>query len=148
MEEMLRIWNLFVYAFKNAFNYKGRACRMEMVSLIAMYVLIIFVLASAQMGLSSLFLAFPRIGHFSLFIMKSFFFVTSLFAVAFFVMWISLSIRRLHDLNYSGWWVLPITVFQAVPILNIIASLVMIYFYFIKKGNIEENKYGEKSVNF
>lgn len=148
MEEMLRIWNLFVYAFKNAFNYKGRACRMEMVSLIAMYVLIIFVFASVQMGMTSLFAIFPRFSQIKAVFFTLFFAVMVLFFVVAFTMGISLSVRRMHDLNYSGWWVLLIMALQAVPVVKIFAVIAAIYYYFIKKGDIGDNKYGEKSVNF
>ena len=49
------------------------------------------------------------------------------------VLIISVSIRRLHDLNYSGWYFLLIF----IPILNAI----MILLLFFKKGKIEKNDY-------
>lgn len=47
----------------------------------------------------------------------------------------SLMIRRLHDFNQSGWWVL----ISLVPLVNILFAL----FLFFKKGKEESNKYGE-----
>lgn len=45
----------------------------------------------------------------------------------------SVSVRRLHDVNHSGWWLLLV--------LTGIGALVILYWN-IKKGNPEANKYG------
>lgn len=148
MDEMLRIWNLFVYAFKNAFDYKGRACRMEIISFTVMYAVLAFVIIAFQMGVMGLFAAFPRFALIKSILLSLFFGVTILFILAAGLMGISLSVRRMHDINYSGWWVLLIAVLQEVPIVKIFAALAGIYFYYIKKGDLAENKYGPVSVNF
>ena len=47
---------------------------------------------------------------------------------------LSLSIRRLHDLNKSGWWVLlTFTIIGLIP---------MFYWMYFKEGDIFENSYG------
>lgn len=48
---------------------------------------------------------------------------------------LSLKIRRLHDLGYSGWLVLC----QVIPIINLILFLMFIF----KKGEAIENEYGK-----
>jgi uncharacterized membrane protein YhaH (DUF805 family) len=45
----------------------------------------------------------------------------------------SLSVRRLHDVNHSGWWLLLV--------LTGIGALVILY-WTIKKGDTDTNKYG------
>ena len=62
--------------------------------------------------------------------------------------WVSLAVRRMHDLNKSGWWVLLFTVGGMIPIINLAAMVCVIYFYFLKQGDIEENKYGLPSINY
>ncbi|MEB5475678.1 DUF805 domain-containing protein [Acinetobacter pollinis] len=47
---------------------------------------------------------------------------------------ITITVRRLHDINRSGWWVLV----SAVPI---IGSIVILY-WAVSKGSPEENLYG------
>ena len=55
---------------------------------------------------------------------------------------ISLSIRRLHDLNYSGWWLLAIYVISMIPIIQFLGLIAMILLFCIK-GTTGTNKYGE-----
>lgn len=51
----------------------------------------------------------------------------------------SLVIRRLHDINVSGWWILLIL----VPLANIIGPL----FLFFKKGTEGSNRYGTPNIS-
>jgi uncharacterized membrane protein YhaH (DUF805 family) len=48
--------------------------------------------------------------------------------------WISLEVRRLHDLGYSGWYILA----NFIPI----AGLVLYIYLFFVSGKKESNKYG------
>ena len=57
---------------------------------------------------------------------------------------VTLSIRRLHDLNLSGWWymlILILTNLSNSTILDLIALGFYIYLIF-KRGTAGENKYG------
>jgi uncharacterized membrane protein YhaH (DUF805 family) len=47
---------------------------------------------------------------------------------------ISVSIRRLHDTDHSGWWIL-------IGLIPIIGWIVLIVFY-VREGDAGENKYG------
>lgn len=68
----------------------------------------------------------------------SFWLITFVFAIIALLIWvfeISLSVRRWHDLNKSGWWVL----INLIPILGWIYSLVMLGFM---PGDKDSNQYG------
>ena len=57
---------------------------------------------------------------------------------------LTLSVRRPHDLNLSGWWYLPIAVLNILPdifILNLIELCFYIFLVF-KRGTVGENRYG------
>jgi uncharacterized membrane protein YhaH (DUF805 family) len=47
---------------------------------------------------------------------------------------ISVSIRRLHDTDHSGWWIL-------IGLIPIIGWIVLLVFY-VREGDAGENKYG------
>lgn len=57
--------------------------------------------------------------------------------VALFLPFLSISVRRLHDFNRSGWWIL----LAAIPVAGVIGLLV----WFSLGGNREANRYGEPS---
>ena len=80
---------------------------------------------------------------------------------------ITIQIKRLHDLNLSGWWTLCLIIlgmlqmiqegeFQSLEHLkdniilsavNVLLYLVVLYFMAFKKGTIGKNKYGLDSLN-
>lgn len=64
--------------------------------------------------------------------------ITLVFGIIALIIWIigiSLSVRRWHDLNKSGWWILV----NVIPILGWIYSLVMLGFM---PGDQGSNQYG------
>lgn len=50
--------------------------------------------------------------------------------------WISVSVRRLHDRDASGWW-------WWLNVLCCIGPLILLFVYWIKPGTPGPNKYGE-----
>ena len=58
-------------------------------------------------------------------------------ALGFFLPSLGVAVRRLHDIDKSGWWVL----ISLIPIIG----LVIIYF-FCKAGEPVDNKYGEPPI--
>ncbi|QYX55714.1 DUF805 domain-containing protein [Roseovarius sp. SCSIO 43702] len=54
---------------------------------------------------------------------------------------ISVTVRRLHDRNLSGWWYLVYIITGAIPFIERIAVLVF-FFVTVMKGTEGENKYG------
>ena len=64
--------------------------------------------------------------------------------VLLFIPSLAMNIRRLHDLNYSGWWYLIYIVLSMIPVINFFASVVYIY-YMCQKGSPNANDYGEST---
>jgi len=60
--------------------------------------------------------------------------INGLAALALLLPNISVSIRRLHDTDHSGWWIL-------IGLIPIVGFIVLLIFY-IREGDAGENKYG------
>lgn len=58
-------------------------------------------------------------------------FLSSIYNLVLIIPSFAIAIRRMHDINHSGWWIL-------FPIVNLIMSL--------QKGTIGENKYGPAPI--
>ena len=61
--------------------------------------------------------------------------LSRLFHIVTFLPLLAVSVRRLHDVNRSGWWVLiPLTIIGIIP-----------YIYWLcKKGDSKKNRFGTK----
>lgn len=64
--------------------------------------------------------------------------LSNLYNIFIFIPGISICVRRLHDINKSGWWILVFL----IPIIGIIWLII----FSIKKGDVGENKYGKPPV--
>jgi uncharacterized membrane protein YhaH (DUF805 family) len=60
--------------------------------------------------------------------------VNGLAALALLLPGLSVSIRRLHDTDHTGWWIL-------IGLIPIIGFIVLLIFY-LREGDAVENKYG------
>ncbi|QFS82746.1 Inner membrane protein YhaH [Roseivivax sp. THAF40] len=60
----------------------------------------------------------------------------ALFSLAVFLPWIAVGVRRLHDVNKSGWWYLLV-------LIPVIGALVLLYF-FVQRGAGGANDYGPR----
>lgn len=60
----------------------------------------------------------------------------------FFIPGIAVAIRRWHDLDQSGWFVLLFIVLNAIPYIGVISSIVNLV-WFCMPGTSGPNKYGE-----
>lgn len=60
--------------------------------------------------------------------------VATIVLLALFIPWLSVAVRRLHDTDRSGWWML-------IGFVPIIGSLILLYFFVIS-GTPGPNKYG------
>ncbi|MBF7688612.1 DUF805 domain-containing protein [Acinetobacter rathckeae] len=96
--------------FKKYIDIKGRAARSEYWYFQLCATLIMLIMSTANDTLSTI--AFVV-------------FITPL---------ITVTVRRLHDINRSGWWVL----IAAIPLVGSI----VIFYWAISKGSLEENLYG------
>jgi uncharacterized membrane protein YhaH (DUF805 family) len=129
------MFKIFAYEFKNSFNVTGRACRKEvwifnlMIGFIcvALYLLGKYLNLKGQPGGAvCIFLAYA-------------FNAINIPAL------ICLSIRRLHDINMSGWILLVITILLIIPLINILVWFIWFIMSCFIKGSDEINKYGEVS---
>jgi uncharacterized membrane protein YhaH (DUF805 family) len=64
--------------------------------------------------------------------------LTGLLALALFLPSLGVTIRRLHDHDRSGWWVL-------LALLPIVGALVLLFWY-VSRGTIGANRYGPDPV--
>lgn len=84
--------------------------------------------------------------------------INSLFVIFFTIPLIAVTVRRLHDLNFSGWWYLffttPISLSFSTVGKNMdkffYVSIALLIFFIIlmcKKGTLGPNKYGEPPID-
>jgi uncharacterized membrane protein YhaH (DUF805 family) len=130
--------NLFIRCFsKKYFQFKGRASRKEYLSFLIFDNLLLFFMGILNTVISS-----------NILIM-----VITIYALVSVFPSISVTIRRMHDINLSGWWCLALTIIGVVftsfltqSIMDyIVLCIVIIIAMFIicKKGDPTANKYGE-----
>lgn len=112
----------FVKAFKRYVDFSGRARRREYWFFILFYLLISFVLGI----LDSIMGTFSQEAGMG--------FLGTLFALASFLPGLAVSVRRLHDTNRSGWWML----IGLVPLVGAIVLLV-----FFCQDSKENNGFGQ-----
>ncbi|UAX41279.1 DUF805 domain-containing protein [Pasteurella canis] len=114
--------NWYLTVLKNYATFSGRARRKEF----WMYSLIHFLIISALVFIDI------NLGTFD--IEKKTGLISSIYVLATFLPTLAVSARRLHDINYSGWWVL-------LNIIPIGSLLVLIFCGF--KGTSGSNRFGQ-----
>ena len=124
--------NLTIYlesikiCFKKYIVFKGRSSRQEYISF-SVFVFIISFLLSLIEGLLGLF---PSAEDWSV--------LESIFVLVTILPSFSVMVRRLHDINKSGWWFF-IT-------LTIIGFIPFVYWVIFKRSDEGENKYGSNPL--
>ncbi len=123
--------DFYLHTLKNVFNFSGRARRKEYLifeigTLILFCVLIPSIFSFSQ-GLSD---KEAR--------MLLFFISLGLLITLKFIFSLAVSIRRLHDVGKSGWFLL----LNLIPVINVVVTLYLVYLTCIKKGDIGDNQYG------
>mgnify|MGYP001188746024 FL=1 len=115
----------YILAFKQAFNFKGRANRPEFwyFTLFSTIISFIFILIDTQVLGTS---------------MSETGLIGGIYTLISIIPSLSVTIRRLHDVNKSGW--------NLLWSLTVIGYLYVLYLA-IKKGNDGPNNYGEASTN-
>ena len=89
--------------FKKYFDFKGRASRSEY------WYFVLFIVIGYAIGFGLIFAA------------SQLFWLLAIFIIAIIIPWISVAVRRLHDINKSGWFValpLPAGVIEAIFSVN------------------------------
>lgn len=112
--------------FKNTFDLKGRATRTEywFFALFSIILLFSSVLVNIILGAIVYKGIYP-------YPFPSLYLITYLFL---FIPSFSVSVRRMHDIGRSGWWVL----FQLIPLIG-----PLIFFFFLILPSDKENEYGK-----
>lgn len=124
----------FFAPFYRVLDYKGRSTRSEFAKflLIAFGGSIVAVLPAGLIGDAEsnggLNIAF---GASALVMML---WVLVMIAIA-----IPLSVRRLHDVGYSGWWIIPATLIAAIPV---VGGFIQLGIYLIPSGDSGTNRFG------
>lgn len=121
------LFTYFIEAFtKNYVNFKGRARRKEYWGFTLFYALIFAILGA---------FAFTGIG-------------VILFLVVFVATLppsISLTVRRLHDINLSGWFTLYMLI-MLIPVIGEVIAIIISIVIGVVQGSAESNKFGENPV--
>lgn len=121
------LFTYFIEAFtKNYVNFKGRARRKEYWGFTLFYALIFAILGA---------FAFTGIG-------------VILFLVVFVVTLppsISLTVRRLHDINLSGWFTLYMLI-MLIPVIGEVIAIIISIVIGVVQGSAKSNKFGENPI--
>lgn len=143
---MGKSFELYKYALKNYFNFSGRACRKEILCFMLYYLIFLVIVGIFAALIMPALLNNPETATAIVITILSI--VTWLAAMGLFILpAISLSVRRLHDVNMSG-WLLLLSLLNFIPIINIAISIGFFVVLYCIKGTDGENKYGPISVNY
>ena len=114
--------NWYLAVLKKYADFSGRARRMEywMFSLISLLIMVGFVLVDATMGF--------EIGDEELGLLST------IYVLAVLIPSLAVSVRRLHDTDRSGWWVL-------IGIVPLIGDIVLLIF-FVLDSTPGDNRFG------
>jgi len=157
-EKRLNMYGYFVKCIFNYFDFKGRASRREYWSFMLFYTLLylwfLFILNTMVKVLDPC--KYPP---------ENFATLSAFIVIAPFVIpCIAVSVRRMHDLNKTGWYVtlpffcISLELFMLLPkgffmdyfwliaIFNSIVYFCYTLFFFMKRGNRGRNKYGENPM--
>jgi hypothetical protein len=136
-------------------KFQGRTSRKELWLFLICSMLLMFILEGIFFILSILASSGYILKDISFLLKLS---INSLFFIFFTIPLIAVFVRRLHDLNFSGWWYLffmtPISLGFSTVGKNVdklfyvsIALLILFIFLMCKKGTPGPNKYGEPPVD-
>ncbi|MGM4910492.1 DUF805 domain-containing protein [Rhizobium sp. 768_B6_N1_8] len=67
--------------------------------------------------------------------------IAGLFALAMLLPQLSLTVRRFHDRNISGWWYLALFIANLIPYLNVVAGLAILVIT-VLRGTEGPNRFG------
>ena len=116
----------YIHALKNYFNFSGRARRKEFWMFTLFYTIFVLVVAFLDSMLGSARSMEEALD------LKGFF--SFIYALAMLVPSISVAVRRLHDTNRSGWWIL----ISLVPVVGIF----MLLFFMVLNSDEGFNRFG------
>lgn len=116
----MNIWNeikksVETVVFKNYVNFEGRATRPEYWWFTLAYAIVNIILS-----------LIPRVGTI----------LSGILGLAVLIPSIGVGVRRLHDINKSGWWLL-------ISLIPIVGAIILIL-WLVKPSDNGENQYGER----
>ncbi|PPR78067.1 MAG: Inner membrane protein YhaI [Alphaproteobacteria bacterium MarineAlpha2_Bin1] len=117
-----------ISVYSNYFVYKSRSPRSEYWWYTLFYLLVSFFLAILDYAF---LLILPFFSALSI--------LTNLFVILNIIPGIMLAIRRFHDLNRSGFWVL----INLIPVIGVI----IVFIWFCFKGTEGQNRFGENPLD-
>ena len=155
-EIKLTVFDYFLNCLRSYFDFKSRASRKEFWSFMLFYLLImVWLVIALSMFIDKLNLCREPLEDITT--MFTFFIKLPLL-----IPFISVSVRRLHDLNKSGLYMIPLCLCGTIEVIyffpiefikdyywyiatfNTAVYTYFIIFIFLKKGNSGENRYGEE----
>lgn len=113
--------NWYLYVLRNYANFNGRARRKEFWFFALFQFVISFVLAFLDVLIGSY--------HYQIEIGL----ISGIYILLTFIPSISVAVRRLHDINFNGWWLL----LSFIPLVNL--TLLVLY---CLKGTVGDNRFG------
>lgn len=130
-------WELFIFCYRNAFNFSGRSSRSEFWYFFLFYHLILLgtgVVCGVLFSLSEFFLYVYLVG-------------VSVFVLISLIPALSVAVRRLHDIGYSGLWMIVIALLSALAGIDTSGLLALIFLIvfivvFTRPSEAHDNKYG------
>jgi len=134
-----------ILPFKRYFDFQGRSRRMEYWSFFLLNMIVYLVFGGIMMagGFSlaemdgEMGAAPPELG-------APFYLgagLLGLYALAVFIPNLAVNVRRLHDRDMSGWWLLGLVILSAVPVIGIIVSIGWLVLMFLP-GTPGANRFG------
>lgn len=102
---------------KNYVNFEGRASRPEYWWFTLAYAIVNIILS-----------IIPKVGTA----------LSGILALAVLIPSIGVGVRRLHDINKSGWWLL-------ISLIPVVGAIILIV-WFVKPSDNGENQYGERPI--
>jgi uncharacterized membrane protein YhaH (DUF805 family) len=114
--------NWYLKVLKNYVGFEGRSTRTEY----WMFVLFNFIFSAVITLLAALLVNYLEL---TLFV-----FLPYLYSIAVLLPSLAVSVRRLHDIGKSGWWIL-------ISLIPFIGSIILIVFY-CQDSQTSENQYG------
>ena len=127
--------------FTRYVDFQGRSRRSEYWWVVLLHILVFAVLGGLAVGLGADY----QTGEFSA--MGGLLFgLLGLYALAIIIPNIALLVRRLHDINQTGWIALALYVAAVIPVIGLLASIAQIVIGCIP-GTVGPNKYGPDPKN-
>ncbi len=139
-------FNFFKSAYfgKNYFSIKGRASRREYLAVSLLFILYYFLLSFLILFIAMISVLTGE----TIIIIKILSIVLYCYLI---IPLITMSVRRFHDINMSGWWTLLLTpllpfiqtiLIQTNMIFVYLLVLILVLFLYLKKGNRKDNRFG------